>query len=375
MNRNKCNIGIISFSSTAGDIPLTNLVALTRALADHIYLVAIEGTDSLFEDDKRCTVCLVRHRMARNTFARILNYFWLQLKISAQLVKRIADTDLWIFFIGGETLLIPSFIVRLFKSTLVLVLAGAPEQGAKIRQDTLSRVSGILSRLNFTLANKIVAYSDRIRVQRNLKRYGTKVVIAHEHFVDAGKFAVKKQFSERERTLVGFIGRLSREKGVLEFIQAIPALTQERSDLRFLIGGTGELAEAVVLFTKENGLEEKIVYSGWIPHDEVPDYLNQLTLLVIPSYTEGLPNLMLEAMACGTPVLASAVGAIEDIIRDGETGFILRENSPKCIAEDVLRVLVDPSVSTVLENARSLIVNEFSYQKNLQTWKKILRPI
>jgi glycosyltransferase involved in cell wall biosynthesis len=52
-----------------------------------------------------------------------------------------------------------------------------------------------------------------------------------------------------------------------------------------------------------------------------------LALLVIPSYTEGLPNIMLEAMACGTPMLASPVGAIEDVIKDEETGFILRSKS------------------------------------------------
>ena len=96
------------------------------------------------------------------------------------------------------------------------------------------------------------------------------------------------------------------------------------------------------------------------PHQELPDYLTRLKLLVLPSYTEGLPNNVLEAMACGTPVLATSVGAIPDVVpRDKETGFLVRDNSPPCLAKNIVEALTDPELKRIALNARNFVENEF----------------
>ena len=105
------------------------------------------------------------------------------------------------------------------------------------------------------------------------------------------------------------------------------------------------------------------------------DYLNELKLLVLPSYTEGLPNIMLEAMACGTPVLATPVGAIPDVIKDGETGFIMENNSPERIAENVIRALNDSNLDIIVKNARELVEKDFTYEAAVERYRKILGSI
>ena len=131
-----------------------------------------------------------------------------------------------------------------------------------------------------------------------------------------------------------------------------------------LIGGDGPLKELIEASLQKGGVTARVDLPGWISHDDLPGYLNQLRLLVLPSYTEGLPNIMLEAMACGTPVLATPVGAIPDVIIDGKTGFIMENNSPECIAENVKRALDSPDLERIAEAGRRFVEENFTFERS-----------
>jgi glycosyltransferase involved in cell wall biosynthesis len=224
------------------------------------------------------------------------------------------------------------------------------------------------------LIDKFIIYSPSLITKWNLKKYRHKILIAHRHFLDFDMFAVTTPLSDRP-LLIGYIGRLSEEKGVQHFIQTLPAIFYDQPDLRVLIGGDGQLKESVEKFLQEERLTARVDFPGWISHENLSKYLNQLRLLVIPSYTEGLPNIMLEAMACGTPVLATPVGAIPDVIKDCKTGFIMENNSPECIAENVIRVLTSPDMEQVAEKGRRFVEENFTFERVIARWKEVLEKV
>jgi glycosyltransferase involved in cell wall biosynthesis len=84
---------------------------------------------------------------------------------------------------------------------------------------------------------------------------------------------------------------------------------------------------------------------------------------------------MLEAMACGTPVLATPVGAIPDVIKDGETGFIMGDNSIECIRENVIRVLNSPDLERIAEKGRRFVEENYTFEKTVERWEEILKNL
>ena len=84
---------------------------------------------------------------------------------------------------------------------------------------------------------------------------------------------------------------------------------------------------------------------------------------------------MLEAMACGTPVLATSVGAIPDVIKDSETGFIMDNNSPECIAKKVISVLEYPYLDRIVKNAKELVEMEYTYNAAVDRYRRVLKDL
>ncbi len=189
-------------------------------------------------------------------------------------------------------------------------------------------------------------------------------------FIDTSLFKITRPLTQRPKR-VGFIGRLSEEKGVLNLIKAVPLVLDRDNNIEFTIIGDGPQNKEIRELVARDHLANRVKTTGWLPHAELPEKLNEMRLLILPSFTEGLPTIALEAMACGTPVLATPVGGVPELIKDGETGFIMADNSPQTIAQGIIRALSYPGPEEIARNARSLIDEEYTYEATVERFKKL----
>jgi len=364
-------IGIITTPiSKAGIVPVSDLITIIRSISKNVFLITGgEGYD-FFRENKEIKTFGLSSKNSSFFIKRIFNYIALQLEISLYIFTTRKEIDFFIFFINGDVLLLPALTARLFKKKVIVMFAASTVKIHASNKDPLVSGLKILHFFTCTFANIIIVYADRIIRDYSLERWNEKIVIAHQHFINFKNFKIKKEYRSRE-CLIGYVGRFSEEKGILHLLDAVSDIVNKKPDIKFLFIGDGALRNTIEQFILDNNLSDTIILPGWISHDELPDYLNQMRLLVIPSDTEGIPSVMLEAMVCGTPVLATPVGGIPSFISDGETGFILENNSPQCITSTIIKILNDKKSVNVIRNAQQLVQNEFQFEKLVEEFKTI----
>jgi glycosyltransferase involved in cell wall biosynthesis len=149
-----------------------------------------------------------------------------------------------------------------------------------------------------------------------------------------------------ETPVVGIVGRIVREKGYREFLQAARTLTATGVNARFLVLGDSlpsdrdQFGASFRRQVKEAGLEDRFVFTGLT--DRVPEYLRTMDIFVLPSYREGLPRSVLEAMATGLPVVATRIRGCREAVVHGETGLLVPPKDAVALGRAIHHLLEHP---------------------------------
>ena len=154
--------------------------------------------------------------------------------------------------------------------------------------------------------------------------------------------ARQQQLGLEGKTVLGFIGSFYAYEGLALLLQAMPGILKGAPDTRLLLVGGGPEEQRLKQITAASGLQESVIFTGRVPHDEVQDYYNLVDIFVYPRLSMRLTELVtplkpLEAMAQGRLVLASDVGGHRELIRPGETGQLFHAGS----IEDLQRAVLD----------------------------------
>lgn len=161
-----------------------------------------------------------------------------------------------------------------------------------------------------------------------------------------------------------FVGRLHPVKGVQYLLQAMQMVHEEVPGAKLILVGDGEEREHLETLTDNLGIRECVEFAGRVPHERVQDYMNQAEVFVLPSLSEGFPVTILEAMACGLPIVATRVGGLPDIVEGGVNGYLVNVKNPNKIADKILFLLENDEV-------REEISANNREKAELYTWDKV----
>lgn len=171
-----------------------------------------------------------------------------------------------------------------------------------------------------------------------------------------------------------FLGYVGDRKGVFDLIKAVALLPgTEQRQVRLVIGGNGELDRLrAVIHSAEIASEVQVL--GWTDPTQKRTLLETCHVLALPSYNEGLPMALLEAMGSGLPVLTSPVGGIPELVRNGENGLLCQPGDTHAIARSISFLLTDDEARlTMGRNARQMVVEFYSEDSGVQRWDALYR--
>lgn len=161
--------------------------------------------------------------------------------------------------------------------------------------------------------------------------------------------------------MIVYTGRLAHEKGVGTLVDAMPAMLDELGDARLVVAGRGPMESAVRAQVTALGLDASVSCAGFLPEHELRALVAAADCAVVPSLYEPFGMVALEAMALGTPVVASDVGGLAEIITDDATGLLVTPGDPLPLAAAIGRVLRDPVLATRLAEAARGVATRHSW--------------
>jgi glycosyltransferase involved in cell wall biosynthesis len=243
-------------------------------------------------------------------------------------------------------------------------------------RDWLDRAYSQLDRWSLHGAFRVVTVCGPFA--KELERRGIekcKITVLHNFvkpFVPAPLSEVEQlrdRLGLQDKAVILVVGRLSSEKGHAVLLQAAARLEKMTGvpDFRVVVLGDGPENENLLRLRVRLGIENRIVMAGF--QKDVSPFYSLGTMLALPSYSEGSPNVVLEAMAAGLPIAATAVGGVPEILENAVTGLIVQPGDPQAMAEAILQLLHDPETAAKLADAaRSRVQSDYTpaaYRRSL----------
>lgn len=255
---------------------------------------------------------------------------------------------------------------------VVTTLHGWIENGAK--EKILTRFDKDILRF----FDHVIAVSEKIK--KEILGHGVckeKVTVLHNALVlenyrrNHADRSFRRELGVGDETLlVASIGRLSPEKGQTDFIRAARRVLERRPDARFILVGVGGDRQKLESLSQSMGLNGKVLFLGY--RSDMAAIYNSIDIVVQSSFTEGMPNVVLEALAMEVPVIATDVGGTAEAIKQGKTGVLVQPGRSEETAVNILKYIENKDHFKIMAKAgRGLVEREFGIDERTRKLSKL----
>lgn len=179
-----------------------------------------------------------------------------------------------------------------------------------------------------------------------------------------------------------FMGVLIQRKGVADLLKAAKLLKDEKKaeNVKFIIAGSGAEEESLKNMSKELGLDNCVNFVGWADGEQKKNLYETCQMLVLPSYNEGLPMSILEAMSYGMPIVSTNVGDISSAVIDGENGYLIEPGNVEALADALAMVAGNKTVwERFSHNSKNTIIEKFNektyFEDLLLLWNRVVNKM
>jgi len=220
----------------------------------------------------------------------------------------------------------------------------------------------------YAFAHRVIANAQAVASRLGREGVASWRVSVVPNGLDLSRFTPRPQRSRLRRVVT--VANLRPGKGHDTLIAAAPSILARVPDAHFDLIGDGTERDSLERLVRERGLTAAFTFAGHV--ENVPERLADADLFTLPSESEAFPNAVLEAMAAGLPIVASAVGGICEVVHPNRTGVLVPPRNPQALADAICRLMTNPKEAQALaDGGRSLVESQYSFDRMVTSIERL----
>lgn len=231
---------------------------------------------------------------------------------------------------------------------------------------------------NLSKADLILSTSSAMR--NELNKYTSKKIVLTPFGIEINKFKPNnvKSIFDKDDFVIGIIKTLEKNYGIEYLIRAFKKIKDKfpSQSLKLMITGKGTQELSLRNLVNELSIKDHVVFTGYIDSEIIPIYDNMIDVAVFPSIEESFGVAVLEASACGKPVIVTNVGGLQEVVENGETGFIVEKENSDAIALALEKFIINPELRSEFGiNGRNKVIKEYNWDDSVKRMVSIYKKI